>query len=244
MEWRDEGLIIGLRRHGETSVILELMTRAHGRHMGVVKGGRSRRMQPFLQPGNSVGALWRARLEEHLGLYVVEPLRERAGALMESGLALAGLNLIGDWLRLLPERDPHEALWALAEALCDHLADDQRAPALMVRFELAVLAQLGFGLDLSQCAATGAREDLIYVSPRTGRAVSAGAGAPYAERLLPLPPFLRPGGEDESAPPRADVLAGFALAGRFFARDVLIPRGREEPEARRAYVARLEALGP
>ena len=242
MEWRDEGLIIGLRRHGETSVILELMTREHGRHMGVVKGGRSRRMQPFLQPGNSVGAIWRARLEEHLGVYAVEPLRERAGALIESGLALAGLNLIGEWLRLLPERDPHEALWALGEALCDHLADARRAPALMVRFELAVLAQLGFGLDLSECAATGAREDLVYVSPRTGRAVSAQAGAPYADRLLSLPPFLRPDGESESAPPRADVLAGFALVGRFFARDVLTPRGRDEPEARRAYLARLAAL--
>ncbi len=238
MEWRDDGLIIGVKRHGESSVILETMTREHGRHMGVVKGGRSRRMQPFLQPGNSVNLVWRARLEEHLGLYVVEPLRERAGAIMESGLSLAGLNLMGEWLRFLPERDPHEGLWRMAEALVDNLWDDCVAPALMVRFELAVLGELGFGLDLETCAATGQRTDLIYVSPKSGRAVSREAGAPYADRLLALPPFLH---ALSARPDLGQVLSGLHLVGHFLERDVLTPRGLSEPEARRTYLARIRA---
>jgi DNA repair protein RecO (recombination protein O) len=239
MEWRDDGLIIGVKRHGESSVILETMTREHGRHMGVVKGGRSRRMQPFLQPGNSVNLVWRARLEEHMGLYAVEPLRERAGAIMESGLALAGLNLLSEWLRLLPERDPHEGLWRMAEALAEHLFDASVAPPLMVRFELAVLGELGFGLDLETCAATGARTDLVYVSPKSARAVSREAGAPYASRLLPLPPFLR---SLAARPDLAEVLSGFQLVSHFLERDVLAPRGLPEPEARRTYIVRLRAL--
>ncbi|MDB5570276.1 MAG: repair protein RecO [Hyphomicrobiales bacterium] len=239
MEWRDDGLIIGVKRHGESSVILETMTREHGRHMGIVKGGRSRRMQPFLQPGNSVSLVWRARLEEHLGLYAVEVVRERAGAIMESGLALAGLNLVADWLRFLPERDPHEGIWRMAEALAEHLGDPGLAPPLMVRFELAVLGELGFGLDLDSCAATGQRTDLLYVSPRTGRAVSRDAGAPYAARLFALPPFLR---ALEARPEVEEVLSAFELTGHFLERDVLAPRGLPEPEARRTYLARLRSL--
>ena len=238
MEWRDEGLIIGVRRHGENSAIVELMTRAHGRHMGIVKGGRSRRMQPVLQPGNTLAVVWRARLEEHLGIYAVEPMRQRAAALMESGLALAGVNLMGAWLRLLPERDPHEGLFEMVEALADHLADARLAPALMARFELAVLSELGFGLDLDQCAVTGARDDLLWVSPRTGRAVSRAAGEPWAERLLPLPAFLRDDAPHEGASPQ-DIENAYRLTGYFLERDVLGPRGMPEPEARRAWLARL-----
>lgn len=245
MEWRDEGLIIGVRRHGENSAIVELMTRAHGRHLGIVKGGRSRRMQPALQPGNTVRAVWRARLEEHLGIYAIEPLRQRAAALMESGLALAGVNLVGAWLRFLPERDPHEELFEMVEALVDHLVDrlvDRLgdvglAPALMARFELAVLSELGFGLDLERCAASGARDELVWVSPRTGRAVSRVAGEPWADRLLPLPTFLR----DDSpvqAPGERDLANAFRLTGYFLERDVLAPRGLKEPEARRAWLAK------
>ncbi len=189
MEWRDEGLIIGVRRHGENSAIVELMTRAHGRHMGIVKGGRSRRMQPVLQQGNSIGVVWRARLEEHLGVFAVEPLRQRASILMESALALAGVNLMGALLRFLPERDPHEILFEMVEALADHLSDETIAPALMARLELTILSELGFGLDLDCCAATGAREDLVFVSPRTGRAVSRDAGQPYAIASCRFPPF-------------------------------------------------------
>lgn len=241
MEWRDEGVIIGLRRHGEASVIVELMTREHGRHLGIVKGGRSRRMQPFLQPGNSVGVVWRARLEEHLGLYAVEPLRERAGAIMESRLALCGVNLIGEWLRLLPERDPHEHIWRMVEALAETIGDPEIAPPLVVRFELAILAELGFGLDLARCAVTGQRDDLVWVSPRTGRAVSRAAGAPYADRLLPLPSFLV-SDRLNSRPSHAEVLDGFRLCEFFLDRDVIAPRGLRAPEARRMYVERIRLL--
>ena len=237
MEWRDEGLIIGVRRHGESSAIVELMTRAHGRHMGIVKGGRSRRMQPVLQPGNSVDAIWRARLEEHLGLYAIEPLRQRTATLMQSGLALAGVNLVGAWLRFLPERDPHESLFEMVDTLCDHLSDMKVAPVLMARFELAVLSELGFGLDLERCAATGARDDLVWVSPRTGRAVSRAAGEPWADRLLPLPSFLR---EDAGAGEASaeDLARAYRLTGYFLERDVLAPRGLIEPDARRAWLAK------
>jgi len=238
MEWRDEGIIIGVKRHGESSVIVELMTRVHGRHMGIVKGGRSRRMQSLLQAGNSVEVVWRARLEEHLGLFAIEPLRQRAGAILASGLALAGVNLLGAWLRFLPERDPHEALFHMVETLADHLPDARSAPALMARFEIAVLSELGFGLDLDRCAATGVREDLVYVSPRTGRAVSAAAGAPYADRLLPLPAFLIGNGALDRAS-REEAVAAFRLVGHFLQRDVLEPRGLPEPEARRAWLARI-----
>ena len=241
MEWRDEGLIIGLRRHGETSVIAELMTRAHGRHLGIVRGGRSQRMQPLLQPGNSVEIVWRARIEEHLGTLAVEPLRTRAAGIMESALALQGINLLGACLRLLPERDPHPALHETAEVIADHLGDREMAPALMARLELAILQELGFGLDLQECAATGARDDLVYVSPKSGRAVSRQAGLPWHDRLLALPAFLM---EAREAGPitAADVAAAFALTGFFLERDVFAPRGLAMPEARRAWLAEVVRL--
>lgn len=236
MEWHDEGIIIGLRKHGETSLIVELMTRAHGRHMGIVKGGRSRRMQPTLQQGNSVEVTWRARLEEHLGLFALEVTKVRAAEIMESPLALAGINLMGELLRLLPERDPHETLYEMAHAMADHLGEPEIGPALMVRFELEVLSELGFRLDLSECAATGRNDELIYVSPKSGRAVSASAGEPYKERLLPLPAFLR-ALSWQGVPSRAEVADGFRLTGYFLDRDVLQPRGGGEKLARRSYLA-------
>jgi len=237
MEWRDEGLIIGLSRHGENAAIVELMTRDHGRHKGIVRGGRSQRMQPVLQPGNSVECTWRARIEEQLGTFTVEPLQTRAAAIMGSGLALHGVNLMGALLRLLPERDPHPALYETAQIIAAHLDDDAAAPALMVRLEMAVLAELGFGLDLSECAATGAKEDLIYVSPKSGRAVSREAGEPWKDRLLPLPAFLT--GLHDSAPSPADIEAGFSLTGYFLERDVYMPRNLEVPPARRAFIGEL-----
>ena len=191
MQWTDDGLVLGLRRQGETSVILELMTRDHGRHLGLVHGGRSRRMQPVLQPGNRVQATWRARLDESLGAFAVEPIESVAARLMGSGLALYGMSHLAGLLRLLPERDPHPELFEAAGLLVAHLHDPDIAPPLMVRFELAILAELGFGLDLSACAATGGNDALVYVSPRSGRAVSASAGEPYRDKLLALPDFLR-----------------------------------------------------
>ena len=236
MEWRDDGIILGVRRHGETGAIVELMTRAHGRALGLVRGGRSRRQQTALQPGNSVDAVWRARLEEQLGMFVIEPTKARAGALMESGAALNGLQHVGALLRLLPERDPHAALYETLELIADHLHEPRIAPALVARFELAMLAELGFGLDLSECVATGTRDDLIYVSPRSGRAVSRLAGAPYAERLLPLPHFLSEA-DKTGTPSRQDVLDGFRLTGFFLERDVFAPRGVAAPDARAAFLA-------
>ena len=237
MEWADEGLIIGLSRHGESAAIVELMTRDHGRHKGIVRGGRSQRMQPVLQPGNSVQCTWRARLEEQLGTLTIEPLQTRAATIMSSSLALHGVNLMGALLRLLPERDPHPALYETTQIIAEHLDDEATAPALMVRLEMAVLVELGFGLDLSQCAATGVSQDLIYVSPKSGRAVSREAGEPWKDRLLPLPAFLT--GLQGNAPSAADIEAGFSLTGYFLERDVYRPRNLEVPPARRAFIAEL-----
>lgn len=236
MEWRDEGLVIGIRRHGESSVIAELMTRAHGRHMGLVRSGRSRSMQPVLQAGNHVEAHWRARIEEHLGQYVLEASRLRTAELMASPQALHGVGHISALLRLLPEREPHEKLYDMATLIMDHLQERDGAPALIVRFELAVLVELGFGLDLSECAATGLRDELVYVSPKSGRAVSRGAGAPYAERLLPLPEFLTRE-EVVIEAPRDDLREAFRMTGYFLERDIFAARGLPMPDARAAFIA-------
>lgn len=237
MEWHDEGLIIGARKYGESSAILEVMTRAHGRHFGLVKGGRSKRMQPILQPGNNVAVTWRARLEDHLGLYLVEAVELRAARLMEKAASLHGLNLVGALLRLLAEREPHERLFEAAVVVADHLDAPEVAPVLLARFELAMLAELGFGLDLGACAATGVREDLIFVSPKSGRAVSRAAGEPYRDRLLPLPRFLHD--DAGEAPGVAEIRDAFSLAAFFLSRDVFTPRGESLPDAHGAYLAAL-----
>ncbi|MBV9218606.1 MAG: DNA repair protein RecO [Methylobacteriaceae bacterium] len=236
MQWRDEGVIIGVKRHGETSVIVELMTRDHGRHLGLVRGGRSRRLQGVLQPANSVEATWRARLDEHLGTYTVEGTVLRAAEVMTSACALDGINLIAALLRLLPERDPHTALYEALAVIVEQLTDVGVAPALMVRFELGILGELGFGLDLTRCAATGSSADLVFVSPKSGRAVSRAAGGPYRERLLALPPFL--GNGSQRNPSATDIVAGFALTSHFLLRDVFEPRGLAMPSVRAAYIER------
>ena len=234
MHWSDEALVLGARKHGESAVILELMTRAHGRHLGLVHGGRSKRLSPVLQPGNTVQAVWRARLDEHLGVFTVEGGEMRSARLIGSPQALYGVGAMAALLRLVPERDPHPALYDVAALLADHLDEPRVAPALFVRFELALLAELGFGLDLSECAATGAREDLAFVSPRSGRAVSAGAGAPYVDRLFALPLFLH---REAAAPPsRDEVRAGFALTEFFLRTHLFEARGLPLPEERARFV--------
>eukprot|EP01042_Synura_sphagnicola_P022893 gene22893-29177_t len=170
MEWSDEGTIIGVRRHGESAVILEAMTRDHGRHLGLVRGGRSSKQQPVLQPGNLVSLNWRARLDEHLGEYKVELLTSHAARLMTQPVALYGLANVAGLLRLLPERDPHPGLYEGLSVLLAHLDEIAIAPALMVRFELAMLSELGYGLALERCAVTGIREDLSHVSPQSRKA--------------------------------------------------------------------------
>jgi DNA repair protein RecO (recombination protein O) len=239
MDWQDRGLIIGVRKHGETSIILEVLTQAHGRHMGLVRGGRSRAMQPILQAGNSVDLTWRARLEEHLGTFSVEGERLRASDLMQSVLGLHGLHHLAGLLRLLPERDPHPALWRFAEVLADRLDDAVLGPVLMLRFELALLAELGFGLDLSECTLTGATEDLVYVSPKSGRAVGRLAGEPWRDRLLPLPDFLLREGHQADA---VQVSDAFRLLEHFLTRDVLAPRGLAIGASRRAFQIEVEKV--
>src|SRR5665213_3178214 len=164
MQWTDEGIVLGVRRHGETSAILEVMTREHGRHLGLVRGGAGSRLRPVLQPGNVVSVVWRARLDEHLGTYTVEGLNLRAAAMLGAH-AVYGITYVAALVRLLPERDPHLSVHAALDDILGQL-DDPAAMALrVVRFELQLLAELGFGLDLSECAATGTDQDLIYVSP-------------------------------------------------------------------------------
>jgi DNA repair protein RecO (recombination protein O) len=237
MEWRDEGIILGTRKHGETSAILEVMTRAHGRHFGLVRGGRSRKLQPVLQPGNRVELLWRARLDEHLGIFQAEPLELNAARLFDSAVAVYGLQTLAAHLRLLPERDPHASLFETLLLMIEHLDDPVAAAELVVRFELLILDKLGFGLDLTECAATGTREDLAYVSPKSGRAVSRAAAAPWRDKMLALPAFLLRGSGLRATP--SDIEDAFQLTGFFFTRHVYEPRGLSEPEARAGFIGAL-----
>jgi len=242
MQWSDEAIILGVRRHGESSVIAELMTAGHGRHLGLVRSGRSRAMQPVLQPGNSVEVTWRARLDEHLGEFRVEPQQLRAGRLMEAATSVYGIQALGALLRLLPERDPHPHLYEALAVIVDHLHDPADAGELFVRFELAVLNDLGFGLDLSECAVTGSRDELVYVSPKSGRAVSRDAGAPYADRMLAMPEFLSGG---QKAADHDSLAAAFRLTAHFLNRHVYEPRGIDASSARDGFVqATLKALRP
>ena len=235
MEWTDDGIVLGTRRHGETSAIVEVMTRGHGRHLGLVRGGSGTRLRPLLQPGNTVRVVWRARLDEHLGHYAVEPLHLHGASQLAAAHVVYGVTHLGALCRLLPERDPHPEVHDHLAAVLEHLDDPLTAGLEMVRFELQMLVELGFGLDLASCAATGAENDLGYVSPKSGRAVSREAGAPWREKLLRLPAFLR---EEKSAPPSpAELADAFAVTGFFLARDVLEPRALALPPARERFIA-------
>lgn len=236
MEWTDEAIVLGARKHGEGNAILEAMTAAHGRHLGLVRGGAGARLRPVLQPGNSLSLVWRARLDEHLGNYAVEGLRLRAAEFLGAAHAVYGVTHVAALCRLLAERDPHPTVYAALATLLDELADPEAAAVRMVRFELMLLAELGFGLDLSTCAATGQATDLFYVSPKSGRAVSRQAGAPWHDKLLRLPGFLGATPSAE-APSPDDIAAGFALTGFFLARDVLSPRNMEWGRAREGFIA-------
>jgi DNA repair protein RecO (recombination protein O) len=236
MEWTDDGIVLGVRRHGESSAIVELLTRGHGRHLGLVRGGASSRMRPLLQPGNSVRAVWRARLDEHLGTYVVEGTRLRAATVLASSHAVYGVTHLASLARLLPERDPHEDIFDMLDRTLDDFDDIGEAAVHLVRFELAMLAELGFGLDLESCAATGATGELVYVSPKSGGAVSRQAGEPWRDRLLRLPPFLRAAGERTNAWSEQDLRDGFELTGLFLLRHVLEPRGHGHSDARDGFI--------
>ncbi|WP_299560266.1 DNA repair protein RecO [Enterovirga sp.] len=240
MHWSDRAIVLASRSHGEGGAVLEAMTREHGRHLGLVHGGRSRRLAPVLQPGNAVELTWRARLEDQLGTFQVEAAATRAARLMSSGLALSGLATLAAHLRGLPERDPHPELFDAADSLLDRMDDPAAAPGLLARFEILLLAELGFGLDLASCALSGATEDLAWVSPATGRAASRSAGEPWRDRLLPLPAFLLgPASEAPLAGP--DLAAAFRLSGHFLDLHVWAPSGMQAPDERSRFVARAVA---
>ncbi|MBP9049381.1 MAG: DNA repair protein RecO [Tabrizicola sp.] len=228
MDWRDEGILLAMRPHGETSAIIEVLTAAHGRHMGVVRGGASRRMAASLQPGTGLALDWRARLDGHIGSFTVEPLKSRAHLLADR-LALAGLMSACALLHeALPEREPHPALWQRTLGLMDALGQAGWTAAYL-RWELCLLEEIGFGLDLGTCAVTGATAGLAYVSPKSGRAVTAQAAGTWADRLIPLPEGL-----DGVAPlaPEA-VLMGLRLTGFFLDRELRpVLHDRPLPEAR------------
>ncbi|WP_322517236.1 DNA repair protein RecO [Rhodopseudomonas palustris] len=236
MEWSDEGIILGVRRHGEAGAIVELLTRGHGRHLGLVRGGASSRLRPLLQPGNSVLAVWRARLDEHLGYYQLEGTRMRAATMLASSHAVYGITHLASLARLLPERDPHEDIYEMLEHTLDDFDDVAEAATHLIRFELAMLAELGFGLDLSSCAATGATAELIYVSPKSGSAVSRSAGEPWRDKLLRLPGFLRDDHDGRNGWSDQDLRDGFELTGRFLLRNVLEPRGQGHSDARDGFI--------
>lgn len=234
MEWRDTGILLSARRHGESAAILDIFTAGHGRHAGVLPGGGSRKMAGILQPGAQLDLEWRARLEDHIGTWRVEPARSRAAAAMSGRLALAGLNAVTSLAAFcLPERAPHPELYSRTERLLDLLGEDDVWPLAYLRWELALLEELGFGLDLSSCAVTGTTEGLVYVSPKSGRAVSKAGAGDWAGRLLPLPPVLR----GEGPGPDTEVAEALRTTGYFLSERVAPELAhRPLPDARARFV--------
>jgi DNA repair protein RecO (recombination protein O) len=229
MDFTDEGILISAKPLGEANTVAELLTANHGRHLGLVRGGRSRKMRPLMQLGNHLSVTWRARLADHLGGFNVEMIEPHAARVLDDQAALAAIGSLTALVKHLPERDPHPQLYYGALEVLQALDDASAWPALLVRWEMMLLQDLGFGLDLSECAATGTDADLVYVSPKSGKAVSRDAGKPYCDRLLKLPRFLV---EQDATWSPADVLAGFALTGHFLERDFLTPHGLTLPASR------------
>lgn len=240
MDWTSEGYILSVRKHGETSAIIDVFTPDRGRHLGLVRGGVSRKSRPILQPGNKVRVAWRGRLSEHLGSFNVEPLSARAAELMDDRLSLDGLNAVCAIAReCLPEREAHLDVYNAFEILMGKLHDPDIWPALYVRWEAGLLTAMGYGLDLKTCAATGSNDNLTHVSPRSGRAVSASAAEPYKDKLLKLPLFLL--GQPYVTP--QDVKAGMTLTGYFLETRVQWGVNKTLPSARARMVERLITEG-
>src|SRR5579863_3978512 len=241
MEFEDDAFVLSARAHGETGAIVELITARPGKWAAHVAGAASRRSKPHLQAGARVVARFRARTPDQLGSAALEPVGEGPAALFDDPLALAGLSAAAAVAAgALPEREPHPGAFLGFEAFVGALGQPDIWPAVYVRFEAGLLADLGFGLDLSKCAVTGSADDLIYVSPRTGRAVSAGAGAQYRDRLLALPPFLLSAQGGLGA---GDIGAGLTLTAHFLERFVFSPLNRPLPPARHWLVDRLGENG-
>ena len=238
MDFHEEAFVLSARSHGDTGAVVDLLTQGHGRRSAYVAGGASRKMRPFLQPGARVVADYRARTSDHLGAARLEPMGEGPSALFDDALALTGLAAAAAVAQgALPEREPHPGVFLAFEALMAAFALPSVWPAIFVRFEAGLLDDLGFGLDLTRCAATGGVDDLIYVSPRTGRAVSRQAGAPYADKMLTLPPFMLGA---QAGLVEGDVKAGFDLTGHFLEQFVFHPLNKPLPPAR---VWMLDKLG-
>jgi DNA repair protein RecO (recombination protein O) len=234
MEFTDDGIILSARAHGETAAVADILTPHHGRWAGLVYGGQGRAARPILQAGNGVKAHWKGRLDESLGFFTLELTQARAGDLMQDRLSLAGLtSACALAAAVLPEREAHPRAYHTLRILLDHLGDVDIWPALMARWELGLLAELGFGLTLDKCAATGARDNLIYVSPKSASAVSAEAGGPYKDRMLPLPAFLR---EASAEATMTDALDGLQTTGHFIETRILHAANQDLPEARRRVV--------
>ena len=235
MEWKNQAIILGSKKFGETNCILEVMTREYGRHLGLVYGGSTRSKRYMLQPGNLIQVKWRARLAEHLGCFSVEPIELRAANLIDLPHAVLGVQVMACLVRLLPERDPHPLLYDALSIILDNIADPMTVGATIVRFELELLKELGFGLDLSKCAATGSIEELIWVSPKSGKAVSKNAGEPYIKKLLPLPPFLQPNSQNITISPKM-IEQAFALTSYFLSQRIYQPRGINWPEEKERFL--------
>lgn len=232
MEWTDHGIVLSARRHGETSVVLSVLTEAHGQHAGLVRGGQSRQRRGLMEPGNLVAVTWRARLEEHLGNYIVELETSYAARLLDRAVQLAALASLCSTLdKCLAEREAVPQLFSDTLQLVHYLDRDEFA-ARYVEWELSLLSELGFGLDLTSCAATGEVDDLIYVSPRSAQAVSRDAGTPYRDKLLKLPDFINGG----TNPNHADILDGLRLTGYFLDRYVFQPHNQPLPSARERFI--------
>lgn len=238
--WSDEAALLAARPFGETSVIIEVFSAEHGRHAGVVRGGATRKIAPVLQPGAQLAVTWKARLDSHLGSFAIEPIRSRAAAAMGDRLALAGLNAICSLLALvLPEREAHPALYDRTVGLLDLLGQSDVWPLAYLRWEQALLDEMGFGLDLSACAVRGVNEDLIYVSPKSGRAVSRTGAGEWADRMLPLPPVLA--GKGDASP--AEIVRALATTGYFLEHRLIKSLGDKPiPQARARLIAAIARL--
>lgn len=232
-------IVLSVRTHGEAGAIVRALTPDDGVRAGYVRGGNSRRLRPVLQPANTILGDWRARTDDQLAALVVEPVHSRAGLHAEPAAAAGLAWLTALTATALPEAQPYPRIHAALEAVLDAIEAAPAAhgwAATLARFELLMLAELGFGLDLDRCTATGTTERLAYVSPRTGAAVSRAGAAGYEAKLLPLPPFLRDGG----AADWPDIFAALTITGGFVERNLVPQRGAEAMQARARLLERFK----